>query len=66
MAKKQIEERRADATREGAQRYTMIIEKQYVNFLRNYNEKTGTRITDMVNDALKHWVERIRTGKQKY
>jgi hypothetical protein len=55
-----VEEKRADACREGAQRYTMIIEKQYVNFLKSFSKETGVRITDIVNEALAHWINRKR------
>jgi hypothetical protein len=58
--KKVIEERRADAPRLGAIRFTAIIEEAYVRFLKAYSSETGTRITDNINEALSQWINRKR------
>jgi len=60
------EEKRPDAPREGATRWTIIIEKQYVTFLKNYSKKNGVRLTDLIGDALGHWIERIKSGRERY
>jgi len=62
MKKKKVivEEKRADAPRPGAIRFTSIIEEAYVRFLKSYSAETGTRITDNINEALAHWINRKR------
>ncbi len=52
---KVIQEKRADACREGAQRYTMIIEKHYVNCLKSYSAEHKITISSIVNEALGIW-----------
>ena len=56
--KKQEVQRRDDTPRTGAQRYTIILEKQYVNFLKAYALKNKLRITDIVNDLFKEFKKR--------
>jgi hypothetical protein len=60
------EEKRRDAPREGAIRWTVIIEKQYVTFLKNYSKKNNVQITQLIGDALGHWIERIKQGRERY
>jgi len=63
---KEIKDKRADAPRDGAMRYTIIVDTQLVNFLKNYSKKKSVRLTDLIGDALEHWIERIKQGLSKY
>jgi hypothetical protein len=60
------EEKRADAPREGATRWTIIVEKQYVTYLKNYSKKHNVRLTDLIGDAFGNWIERIKSGRERY
>lgn len=60
------EEKRRDAPREGAMRYTIIVDRQLVDFLKNYSKKKCVRITDLIGDALEHWIERIKQNRERY
>jgi hypothetical protein len=60
------EEKRADAPREGATRWTIIVEKQYVTFFKNYSKKHNVRLTDLIGDAFGNWIERIKSGRERY
>lgn len=60
------EEKRRDAPREGAMRYTIIVDRQLVDFLKNFSKKKRVRITDLIGDALEHWIERIKSGRERY
>jgi hypothetical protein len=60
------EEKRRDAPREGAMRYTIIVDRQLVDFLKNFSKKKQIRITDLIGDALEHWIERIKQNRERY
>ena len=60
------EEKRRDAPREGATRWTIIVERQFVNYLKNYAKKNNVLITDLVGDALGNWIERLKSGRERY
>ena len=60
------EEKRADAPREGATRWTIIVEKQYVNYLKNYSKRHKVQITELIGDALGNWIERLKSGRERY
>ena len=60
------EEKRRDAPREGAMRYTIIVDRQLVDFLKNFSKKKRVRITDLIGDALEHWIERIKQNRERY
>lgn len=60
------EEKRRDAPREGAMRYTIIVDRQLVAFLKNFSKERRVRITDLIGDALEHWIERIKQNRERY
>ena len=59
-------EKRWDAPRAGCMRWTIILETQYVTFLKNYSKNNNVKITDLLGDAIGHWIERIKSGREKY
>lgn len=60
------DEKRRDAPREGATRWTIIVERQFVSYLKNYAKKNNVLITDLVGDALGNWIERLKSGRERY
>jgi len=34
--------------------------------LKNYSKKNNVQITQLIGDALGHWIERIKQGRERY
>lgn len=58
-------EKRDDAPRDGAIRFTVIVEKRFVSFLRNYAKRNKLRLTDIIGDAFEQYIERIKSGNAR-
>lgn len=54
---------RHDLPREGAQRFTAIVDIKTVQELKRFCEREQIPITSFVSDALKYWLE---VGKGNY
>jgi|688.fasta_scaffold722125_3 hypothetical protein len=59
-------EKRQDAPREGAMRFTVIVEKKFVTYLKNYAKKHQLRITDMIGDCFEQYIERLKSGRERH
>lgn len=59
-------EKRDDAPRSGAVRFTVIVEKRFVNFLKNYAKSNKIRITDLIGDCFESYIERLKSGREKH
>jgi hypothetical protein len=64
--KKKLNRERYDTPRDGATRWTIIAEKQYVNFLKAYAKANNVKITTIIGDCFEHWIKRLKSGKQTY
>jgi hypothetical protein len=58
-------EKRDDAPRDGAVRFTVITEKRYVNFLKSYAAKNKLKITSVVGDCFEQFIERLKSGNKR-
>jgi len=59
------EERRDDAPRDGAVRFTVIVEKRFVSFLRTYAKRNKLRLTDIIGDAFEQYIERVKSSNRR-
>lgn len=59
-------DKRADAPRDGAVRFTVIVEKRFVNFLKNYAKKNKIRLTDLVGGCFEQYIEKLKSGRERH
>lgn len=59
------DEKRRDACRNGAIRWTVIVEKAQVNFFKNYALKNNARITDLIGEAFDEYIAKLKTSERR-
>ena len=57
-------EKRPDAPREGAIRFTVITEKRFVTFLKSYAQKNNLKITDLIGECFEEFIQRLKSRKK--
>lgn len=60
--KQNVTERRDDTPRAGFRRWTVIVEEQLVNYLKDYAKDNKVFVADVVTDALNDWKKRHTKG----